>query len=294
MAKGDKPPRSEPRVLDPLDAKLLSQQASAGERAAKRDAANARLAEEYASLRLGATPSSATEGPSLARRSWIPSALSSFYKGLSPRTRHLASGVLRTSIYIAPLFPIYWAFNEYVMHTLWVNGPSMTPYLNEDWPEMHTQRDLLLMNSSLWTGFPWNTKVARLERGMVVSFQSPANPSNVAVKRIIGLPGDRITTRGPSLKPSMIVPFNHVWVEGDAEDPSKSLDSNTYGPVSVSLIHGRAVARIWPRARWLDWRDWDAEKSNDSAAENYRQSVRDRVQKGAVEIQRPMLAGQWS
>ncbi|KAJ6151460.1 peptidase S24/S26A/S26B/S26C [Penicillium chermesinum] len=280
MAKGDKPPRSEPRVLDPLDAKLLSQQASAGERAAKRDAANARLAEEYASLRLGATPSSATEGPSLARRSWIPSALSSFYKGLSPEP-----DTSPAESFAPPLFPIYWAFNEYVMHTLWVNGPSMTPYLNEDWPEMHTQRDLLLMNSSLWTGFPWNTKVARLERGMVVSFQSPANPSNVAVKRIIGLPGDRITTRGPSLKPSMIVPFNHVWVEGDAEDPSKSLDSNTYGPRSQGSGRERdgSTGEIGMQ-----------KKSNDSAAENYRQSVRDRVQKGAVEIQRPMLAGQWS
>lgn len=39
-----------------------------------------------------------------------------------------------------------------------------------------------------------------------------------------------------------VVPPGHIWVEGD--NVSKSRDSNHYGPVSKSLIEGRAVAVV--------------------------------------------------
>lgn len=124
--------------------------------------------------------------------------------------------------------------------------------------------------------------------------RSPANPSNIAVKRVIALPGDRVTTREPCPRPSQIVPFNHVWLEGDADDPGKSLDSNTYGPVSISLITGSVIAVLHPRMRLLKWWEWDqpAEAQTGSDAlkehgEGYRNSVRERVVKGAVKIEAP-------
>ena len=110
--------------------------------------------------------------------------------------------------------------------------------------------------------------------------RSPANSHHIAIKRIIGLPGDRITTREPCMKPTQIVPFNHVWLEGDAEDPHRSLDSNTYGPVSISLLTGRVTSVLGPRARALKWEDWESR-------EEYHQGVRDRVVKEAVELERP-------
>ena len=124
--------------------------------------------------------------------------------------------------------------------------------------------------------------------------RSPANSSHVAIKRVVGLPGDRITTREPCMKPTQIVPFNHVWLEGDAADPRKSLDSNTYGPVSISLITGRVFAVLGPRWRWLNWKDWetgevDGAGPNGPFEDNYRQAVRDRVFKGAIELERPSL-----
>lgn len=82
------------------------------------------------------------------------------------------------------------------------------------------------------------------------------------------------------MKPTQIVPFNHVWLEGDAEDPRRSLDSNTYGPVSISLITGRVSRVLGPRNRQLDWKDWEA-------GDDYRQGVRDRVLKEAVSLERP-------
>lgn len=128
---------------------------------------------------------------------------------------------------------------------------------------------------------------------MIVTFRSPANPKHTAIKRIIGLPGDRITTREPCMKASQIVPFNHVWLEGDAEDPKKSLDSNTYGPVSISLITGRVIAVLRPQFRWLNWQDWEkgvVEGDEDHRfGENYRQDVRQRVLKEAVKLERPQI-----
>lgn len=128
---------------------------------------------------------------------------------------------------------------------------------------------------------------------VLMVYRSPANPTHTAIKRVIGLPGDRIITREPCMKPSQIVPFNHVWLEGDADDPRKSLDSNTYGPVSISLITGRVLAVAWPRWRWLQWSDWEkGVVEGDEQRKlgiDYRKDVRDRVLKGAVQLERPML-----
>ncbi|KAG2419632.1 hypothetical protein HFD88_004428 [Aspergillus terreus] len=195
---------------------------------------------------------------------------------------------------LAPIIPIGLFFSEHVAQVMWVRGPSMTPYLNEDYDQMHTKSDMVLVNMWPWSGsgWPWERK-RHLERGMVVTFRSPANPSHIAIKRVVGLPGDRITTREPCMKSSQIVPFNHVWLEGDAKDPKRSLDSNTYGPVSLSLITGRVVAVVWPRWRWLQWSDWEkgvVEGDVDGRfGEDYRADVRQRVLKEAVKIERPVF-----
>ncbi|OJJ44396.1 hypothetical protein ASPZODRAFT_53034, partial [Penicilliopsis zonata CBS 506.65] len=189
---------------------------------------------------------------------------------------------------LVPLVPIAMFVTEHGYQIMWVRGQSMTPYLNEDYEEMHTKSDLILVN--MWSNggslLPWEKK-RRLERGMIVTFRSPANPRHMALKRVVGLPGDRITTREPCRKESQIVPFNHVWLEGDVEDPKKTIDSNTYGPVSASLITGRVMAVLWPRARLLRWSDWEGESEDGVLAADYRHEVRERVVKEAVKAERP-------
>jgi len=126
----------------------------------------------------------------------------------------------------------------------------MYPFLNTDYNST-TTKDVVYVN--MW-------KPDRgLQRGMVVAFWSPQRPENMIVKRIIAMEGDEVRTRKPYPFPTEIVPQGHVWVEGEHPEERMSLDSNTYGPVSRSLIAGKVQGVVWPLAkagpiRWQDYR----------------------------------------
>ena len=78
---------------------------------------------------------------------------------------------------------------------------------------------------------------------MIQTFRSPEDPKKSLVKRIVGLPGDKIRTcRGRG--PKVLVPAGRCWIEGDNE--ANSNDSNTYGPVPIALIDARAMFIFWP------------------------------------------------
>ncbi len=124
-----------------------------------------------------------------------------------------------------------------------VRGGSMAPTLLED--------DLVLV-------LPVRTPA----RGEVVLVRDPRDPSHVQVKRVAGLPGERIELRNGTLvvdgrrhrEPhqhgrgpdgGLVVPADHVAVLGDARDAST--DSRVYGPVPLDLVDRRVPLRVWPR-----------------------------------------------
>ena len=78
------------------------------------------------------------------------------------------------------------------------------------------------------------------------------------MKRIIAVEGDEVYTKAPFPFPLARVPQGHVWVEGD--DASRSVDSNTYGPISKNLIQGKITHIIWPWKRngRVDWENYQA------------------------------------
>lgn len=92
-------------------------------------------------------------------------------------------------------------------------------------------------------------------RGSLVTAISPLDPSHQVLKRVIGLPGDKVcvdpTGERKKMGPAglsiasdewVTVPKGAVWLAGD--NTSNSTDSRDYGPVPLAMVKGGVVARV--------------------------------------------------
>jgi inner membrane protease subunit 2 len=116
-----------------------------------------------------------------------------------------------------------------------VDGISMQPLINTK----SQQNDMILLSN-------WPVKLDRIKHGDVVVLVSPKNPTSWLVKRVIGLPGDVVTTISHKRK-YVVIPAGHCWIEGD--NHAYSNDSNYYGAVSKGLLVWKASHIIWPLSR---------------------------------------------
>uniref|UniRef100_A0A3B3ZBI0 Mitochondrial inner membrane protease subunit 2 n=1 Tax=Periophthalmus magnuspinnatus TaxID=409849 RepID=A0A3B3ZBI0_9GOBI len=87
----------------------------------------------------------------------------------------------------------------------------------------------------------------KMQKSSIIYTHKVAEKRIKIIKRVIGLEGDFIRTMGYKNR-YVKVPDGHFWIEGDHH--GHSLDSNSFGPVSVGLLHGRASHIIWPPHRW--------------------------------------------
>lgn len=105
-----------------------------------------------------------------------------------------------------------------------------------------------------------------IERGDIVIFDDPTVKGRQLVKRVIGMPwervgidGGRVTINGALLADRWAhgtnspegewqVPGDHVWVLGDNRVGSMA-DSRTIGPVPLNTVNWVVVARYWPSSR---------------------------------------------
>jgi len=103
-------------------------------------------------------------------------------------------------------------------------------------------------------------------RGDVVVFTHPSYPDRFIVKRVIGLPGERVSSSdgqicidrrvladpwadGPMCTESDdAVPAGAVWVLGDNRCGS-SVDSRVLGAIPIGDVEWNVVARYWPPSR---------------------------------------------
>lgn len=116
------------------------------------------------------------------------------------------------------------------------------------------------------------------DRGDLIVYNTPHNPSKVAIKRVVGVAGDMITPLNgyPGGSDPVVVPFNHMWVEGDVNDRKKSVDSNYFGPITTGLIRGKVLAL------WSPW--WNVFGVNilKAEAEDWPAKRQGRVKQDAV------------
>lgn len=144
----------------------------------------------------------------------------------------------------------------FVYEPVRVEGSSMQPRLADN--------ERLFVNKFIFSFEP-------IERGDVVVFRYPRDPSVDFIKRVIGLPGDRIQIvdgrvyvndrllREPYVPPmyddygnfpATLVPPDDYFVLGDHRNSSN--DSRSWGFLDRQYIFGRAVFAYWPLPR-LGW-----------------------------------------
>lgn len=132
--------------------------------------------------------------------------------------------------------PIGITFLDTVGYVARVEGVSMQPALNPG----SKNTDYVFLSR-------WSVRDFKLRRGDVISLVSPKDPNQKIIKRVVGLEGDVVSTLGYKNQ-YVRVPEGHCWVEGD--HTGHTLDSNTFGPVSLGLVNAKAVYIVWPPSRW--------------------------------------------
>ena len=105
------------------------------------------------------------------------------------------------------------------------------------------------------------------ERGDIIVFHYPLDTTRDFIKRVIGVPGDVVSTTSSSVivdgqtlhEPYISVPFNFAsdkWKPGPnqffvmGDNRNNSLDSRSWGLLDKSYIVGKVVAVYWPVTNW--------------------------------------------
>ncbi|KAJ2699851.1 hypothetical protein FB645_005178 [Coemansia sp. IMI 203386] len=126
------------------------------------------------------------------------------------------------------------------LHTVFSYVGEITPSVGASMlPTLNMEGDAL----AVWRFGNWRKNI---QPGDLVIFISPNDPHRRAVKRVLGLGGDTICI-DPTKKEKLEylqIPNGYLWLQGD--NHSNSTDSRTYGPIPMSLVSGKVVARAWP------------------------------------------------
>src|SRR5215211_5950936 len=168
--------------------------------------------------------------------------------------RKKSGGALEYLVILLVSFALVFGFvRPFVMEAFWIPSGSMIPTLEIG--------DRVLVNKFIY-------RFTEPKRGDILVFQSVDNPNEDLIKRVVGLPGDKIAVRGGKLfmngKPQKepytnkklpdrsfyaktTVPKNHVFVMGD--NRANSADSRVFGALPEKNIEGEAFLRFWPPDR---------------------------------------------
>ena len=145
-------------------------------------------------------------------------------------------------------------FRYFVAQPFIVSGASMVPTFNP--------HEYLIIDR-------WTYRSETPERGEVIIFKYPLDPSIFFIKRIIGLPGETVRIEGGEVKivtgdreialeepyrngemkedSSFTLAGDEYFVLGDSREASS--DSRVWGPVKERYLVGRPAVRLFPFSR---------------------------------------------
>lgn len=164
--------------------------------------------------------------------------------------------ILESIVVALALFVVVYLF-LYQPHQ--VKGASMEPNFHDG--------EYILTNK-------YEYRFSQPQRGDVIVFKSPQNPDIDYIKRIIGLPGDKISLQSNHfyvngvkleeayLSPDLytyhgsylsegqeiVIPEDNLFVAGD--NRPRSSDSREWGPIHKSSIIGKSQLRYYPFSRF--------------------------------------------
>jgi signal peptidase I len=166
---------------------------------------------------------------------------------LSPRVAKLMAVWMRDLVVALAVSAFFIIF---LYQPVKVEGVSMMPLLDD--------QEHIFINKFVY-------RIEAIERGDVVVFRYPGDPSKSFIKRVIGEPGDHVRidsgqvfVNGKLLPeeyvpfgfvddrsyPEIVVPAHSFYLMGDHRNMSN--DSRAFGPVDESFIYGKAVLGYWP------------------------------------------------
>ena len=138
----------------------------------------------------------------------------------------------------------------FIVELYLVDGPSM-------WPTLQSA-ERLVVNKFIY-------RFRAPERGEILVFKYPRDPSRDFIKRVIAIPGDTIEIKNGNVfvngkllnepyilsktrgnYPLATVPEGHIFVMGDNRNNSEDSRFADVGFVSYEMIKGKAMLVFWP------------------------------------------------
>ena len=175
------------------------------------------------------------------------------------RRRSTRSWIIEWGAIIVVAVLVAFVVRTYIVQTFYIPSGSMEPTLQVG--------DRILVSKL-------STEFGSVHIGDILVFKRPPKencggaPVPFLVKRVIGLPGDHLTSKGNTIyvngklleqtwsyynpvSPAIgnvVVPKNTYFMMGD--NHGDSCDSRYWGPLPANLVVGKAVLRIWPLSRF--------------------------------------------
>jgi signal peptidase I len=175
------------------------------------------------------------------------------------RRRSTRSWIIEWGAIIVVAVLVAFVVRTYIVQTFYIPSGSMEPTLQVG--------DRILVSKL-------STEFGSVHIGDILVFKRPPKencggaPVPLLVKRVIGLPGDHLTSKGNTIyvngkvldqtwsyynpvSPAIgnvVVPKNTYFMMGD--NHGDSCDSRYWGPLPANLVVGKAVLRIWPLSRF--------------------------------------------